>query len=274
MFRGCQVPGVLFVAAGRRHFAVSNFRLSIICKAVSPQRKHRPVHHQWPVTERWWIGGHCVPQCCVFSCQFLAKRNVKSHSAILSTYHRHQGWCCVVCVVRKTVGLPDLHWIWILSEHWFTQPAIYRLPTAVSALCLDSQSQKWSPVSIGIQNALSISIYVPISIRLCIILLLSCFLFQLPRETVRRLLQRQCQTAGGGRGPDQRVLRCLQHPLLQDSFPQWFHRPLARSGNHAQHLNCLASCFHQRWEGTVSNCHFKSRICCHIRSDIYSSILK
>lgn len=272
MFRGRQVPGVcLSLQDGATLLSlIFDFQLSV--RRLAP-RENIGRFIISDLTERWWIGGHCVPLCCVFSSQFLAKRNMKSLSAILSTSHRHQGWCCVLCVVRKTVGLPDLHWIWILSEHWFTQPAIYRLPTAVSALCLDSQSQKWSPLSIGIQNALSISIYVPISIRLCIILLLSCFLFQLPRETVRRLLQRQCQTAGGGRGPDQRVLRCLQHPLLQNSFPQWFHRPLARAGNHAQHLNCPASCFHQGWEGTVSNCHFKSRMCCHIRSDICSSIL-
>ncbi len=38
-----------------------------------------------------------------------------------------------VCVVRETVDVPDLHWIWILPEHRFAQPAIYRLPSWVSA---------------------------------------------------------------------------------------------------------------------------------------------
>lgn len=136
------------------------------------------------LTELWWIEVHCVPLCCVFSSQFLAKRHLKSHSAILSASHRHQGWCCVLCVVRKTVGLPDLHWIWILSEHWFTKPTIYRLPTAVSALFLDSQSQKRSPVSIGIQNVLSIFIFVTISIYFHS--MLHCFaavLFYLPATT-------------------------------------------------------------------------------------------
>lgn len=167
---------------------------------------------------------------------------------------------CVLCVVRKTVGLPDLHWIWILPEHRFSQPTIHWLSTAVSALRVDSQSQNLSPVLVGIQNVLSIFISASsISMHQCVVLLPPCFFFQLPRETVRRLLQRQCRTAGGSRSPNQRVLRWIWHLVLQDSFPKWLNWPVACFGNHAGPLIGPASCFNKRWEGTASNCHLNAK---------------
>lgn len=106
----------------------------------------------------------------------------------------------------------------------------------------------------------------------CIVLLPPCFLFQLPRDTVRRLLQHQCQTAGGCRGPDQWELRWLWHLLLQDSFPQWLYWPLAYFGNHTEHLTGPASSFYKRWKETASNCHLKAKFVAVFGSEICSLI--
>lgn len=51
-------------------------------------------------------------------------------------------FCVCVCVVRATVGLPDLHWIWILPEHWFPQPTIHWLPSCVSTINIASLPHK------------------------------------------------------------------------------------------------------------------------------------
>lgn len=39
-----------------------------------------------------------------------------------------------ICVFRAAVGLSDLHWIWILSEHRFTEPALQWISLTVSVL--------------------------------------------------------------------------------------------------------------------------------------------
>lgn len=89
-------------------------------------------------------------------------------------------------------------------------------------------------------------IFASIFIRRYIIVL--DLLFQVSCKTVRRFLQHQCRAAGGGRGPDQRVLWGLWHPLHQDSFSQRLHWPLACPGNHPGHHTWPPGYFHQRWE--------------------------
>uniref|UniRef100_G3N4R3 Serine protease 16 n=1 Tax=Gasterosteus aculeatus TaxID=69293 RepID=G3N4R3_GASAC len=61
---------------------------------------------------------------------------------------------------------------------------------------------------------------------------------------VRRLVQRERRAASGGRGPNQRVLRRLRHPLHPDSSAQRLHRPVARPGGHLGHLAGPAGRFH------------------------------
>lgn len=59
-------------------------------------------------------------------------------------------WTCYswvdFCVFldRETVGLPDLCWIWILPEHWFTQPAVRWLPSCVSTPNMASKAHTFN----------------------------------------------------------------------------------------------------------------------------------
>lgn len=97
MFRGRQVPGVLFVAAGRRHFTVSNFRLSIICKAVSPQRKHRPVHHQWPHWAMIDWGSLCSTVLCFWQSVPGKEKYEISLSHLVNLPQTSRMMLCFVC---------------------------------------------------------------------------------------------------------------------------------------------------------------------------------
>lgn len=152
-------------------------------------------------------------------------------------------WTCYswvdFCVFldRETVGLPDLCWIWILPEHWFTQPAVRWLPSCVSTPNMASKAHTFNCI-FSCHSYWGFFLFLPI---------------QIFSETVYKLLQHQCWAGGGGCHTDQWVLRCLWHPLKQNCVPQWLHWPLACLGGHSGHLSWPTCDFHQRWTKMMHN---------------------